>query len=91
MLLEFLESRFDKVKMTYESSKDTVVMFVGGKFNEENIRKKLLEGIDSFKQLTVEVVNRGLKIRVDRKSLMENYDKFAVQFLELVKEMRDKS
>ena len=81
MLMEFLESRLDKVKMSYESSKDTVVMFVGGNFNEENIRKKLMEGIGAFKQLTVEVVNRGLKIRVDRQSLMQNYDQFSTQLL----------
>ena len=77
--------------MTYESSKDIVTMFINGKFNEENIKEKLIEGIDNFKQLTVEVVNKGLKIKIDRKTLMENYDKFAVQFLELAKEMREKS
>ena len=79
--MEFLESRLDKVKMSYESSKDTVVMFVGGNFNEENIRNKLMKGIGAFKQLTVEVVNRGLKIRVDRQSLMQNYDQFSTQLL----------
>lgn len=77
--------------MTYESSKDMVTMFINGKFNEENIKTKLMERIDNFKQLTVEVVNKGLKIKIDRKTLMENYDKFAVQFLEIAKEMRDKS
>lgn len=33
MLLEFLESRFNEIKLTYESSKDNVVMFVKGNFN----------------------------------------------------------
>lgn len=68
-----------------------VTMIVNGKFNEENIKKKLMEGIDNFKQLTVEVVNKGLKIKIDRKTLMENYDRFAIQFLELAKDMREKS
>lgn len=91
MFLEFVENYLNDVKMTYESSKDVVTMFVNGKFNEENIRRKLMDGIDNFKQMTVEVVNKGLKIKIDRKTLVENYDRFAVQFLELAKEMREKS
>ena len=75
----------DGVKMTYESSKDIVTMFVKGKYNEDKIRAKLMEGIDNFKQLTVEVVSKGLKIKIDRKTLMENYDRFAVQFLSIAK------
>ena len=75
----------DGVKMTYESSKDIVTMFVNGKYNEDKIRAKLMEGIDNFKQLTVEVVSKGLKIKIDRKTLMENYDRFAVQFLSIAK------
>ena len=62
-----------------------VTMFVNGKFNEENIKTKFMEGIDNFKQFTVEVVNKGLKIKIDRKTLIENYDRFAVQFLEVAK------
>lgn len=41
MLIEFLESRLKDIKLTYESSKDHVVMFVSGSFNEENIRQKV--------------------------------------------------
>lgn len=89
-MLEFLESHLNDVKMSYESSKDVVVMFVSGNFNEENIKKKLAEGLNNFRQLTVEVVNKGLKVKIDRKTLTENYDKFSVQFLELVKEIREK-
>lgn len=66
-------------------------MFVTGNFNEESLKKKVFEGIDQFKRFTVKVVSTGLEIRVDKESLMENYDKFAVNFLELVKEMREKS
>ena len=60
-------------------------MFVTGNFNEESLKKKVFEGIDQFKRFTVKVVSTGLEIRVDKESLMENYDKFAVNFLELVK------
>ena len=47
-----------------------------------------MEGIDSCKQLTVEVVNRGLKIKIDRVTLMQNYDKLAVYLLHVLKEIR---
>ena len=73
------------VKMTYESSKDIVTMFIKGKYNEDKIRAKFKEGIDNFKQLTVEIVSKGLKIKIDRKTLMEDYDRFAVQFLSIAK------
>lgn len=79
------------MKLTYTSSKDHVVMFVSGNFNEEKLRTKVFEGISSFKKFTVQVVNKGLEIRVDRESLVENYDKFAVNFLEMIKEVKDKS
>ena len=89
-MVVFIESHLNDVKMSYESWKDVVVMFVSGNFNEENIKKKLAEGPNNFRQLTVEVVNKGLKVKIDRKTLTENYDKFSVQFLELVKEIREK-
>lgn len=76
--------------MTYTSSKDHVVMFVSGQVSEEVLRKKVLGGIECFKEFTVRAVNRGLEIRVDRKSLVENYDLFAVKLLEIVKEVREK-
>lgn len=65
-------------------------MFVAGNFNEEKLKSTVLEGIDSFKDFTIKIVNKGLEIRVDRKSLVENYDQFAVKFLEVVKEIREK-
>lgn len=85
MLLEFLQGCLNEMKLTYESSKDNVVMFVSGNFNEEKLKSKVFEGISSFKKFTVQVVNKGLEIRVDRESLVENYDKFAVNFLEMIK------
>ena len=65
-------------------------MFVAGNFNEEKLKKNVLEGIDSFKDFTIKIVSKGLQIRVDRKSLVENYDQFAVKFLEVVKELKEK-
>ena len=44
----------------------------------------------NFKQMTVRVVQKGLEIKVDGKSLRENYDVFAIKFLEIVKNMRQK-
>lgn len=66
MIVEFLESRFNNVKLTYESSKDIFVMIISGNFSEEEIKKNLLEKVDNFKKLTVEVVQKGLEIKVDR-------------------------
>lgn len=85
MLIEFVENCLNDIKLTYESSKDNVTMFVAGNFNEEGIKKKISEGIDTFKNMTVKVVNRGLEIKIDRQSLVENYDQFAVKLLEIVK------
>lgn len=33
MLIEFLESRLRDIKLTYDTGKDTVTMFVAGNFN----------------------------------------------------------
>lgn len=41
MLMEFLENRLREIKLTYDTGKDTVVMFVAGNFNEENLKKKV--------------------------------------------------
>ena len=81
MILEALENRIQNMKVSYEASKDTVTMIIGGKFNEEQIKEKVQEGMMSFKQFTVNVVHKGLEIKVDGKSLRENYDIFAIKFL----------
>jgi len=85
-----MESKLNDFRLSYESSKDNVVMFVHGNFNEEKIKQRVFEGIDSFKKFTIKVVNRGLEIRVDRQSLMENYDTFATNFLKVIQELREK-
>lgn len=38
MLIEFLESRLKDFKMSYESSKDHIIMYISGNFNEENLK-----------------------------------------------------
>ena len=70
ILMEFLESKFNNMKLRYESSKDVFVMLVTGKFNEEEIKNLIFDQVDEFKKLTVEVVQKGLEIKVDRASLV---------------------
>ena len=60
MLIEFLQCFLKEAKLTYSSSKDHVVMFVVGNFNEEKLKKSVLEGIDSFKDFTIKIVSKGL-------------------------------
>jgi hypothetical protein len=79
------------MKVTYEASKDTVTMIIAGKFNEEHIKAKITEGIQTFKELRVKVVQKGLEIKIDGQSLRQNYDVFAVKFLDIVKNMKEKS
>lgn len=66
MIGEFFESKFNNIKLSYESSKDIIVMIISGKFNEDQIKKNIFEKVDNFKKLTVEVVQKGLEIKVDR-------------------------
>lgn len=79
--MEFLASAVSEIKMTYESSRDSIVMFVSGNFDDDSLKDRMFEGIDHLKRTTVNVVGKGLEIRMDRVSLMENYDKFAANFL----------
>ena len=79
------------MKVTYESSKDTVTMIIAGKFNEDQIKTKITEGIQTFKELKVKVVQKGLEIKIDGQSLRQNYDVFAVKLLDIVKSMKEKS
>lgn len=41
--------------------------------------------------MTVSVVQKGLEIKVDRKSLIENFDKFTGKFLESIKSVKEMS
>ena len=41
MVFEILENRIQNMKVSYEVSKDTVTMLIGGKFNEEQIKAKI--------------------------------------------------
>lgn len=90
MIFELLENRLENMKVTYESSKDTVTMLIAGKFNEEQIKAKIADSIQTFKEMKVKVVQKGLEIKVDGKSLRENYDIFAIKFLDVMKNMKEK-
>jgi hypothetical protein len=46
--------------------------------------------MENFKEMTVKVVKRGLEIKVDKKSLYENYEVFSAKLLEIIREMREK-
>lgn len=46
--------------------------------------------MENFKELTVKVVKKGLEIKVDKKSLYENYEIFSLKVLEVIREMRQK-
>ena len=71
--------------MTYKTHKDSVIMFFSGNFNEDTLKQKLSEGIEGFKQMTIKIVNKGLEVKVDKESLIKNYDKFAVEFLNTIR------
>jgi hypothetical protein len=90
ILLELLETGLDDMRMTYSVSKDTVTMLIGGKFEEDKIIEKINSGMENFKELTVKVVKKGLEIKVDKKSLYENYEIFLLKVLEVIREMRQK-
>ena len=55
-----MENRMNAMKMSYETHKDSVVMFFSGNFNEDALKEKLVNGIDGFKKFTVNIVNKGL-------------------------------
>lgn len=78
------------MKLHYESSKDVFVMLISGKFNEDDIKNVIFDQVDEFKKLTVEVVQKGLEIKVDRASLVKNFDLFSSKFLETIKKLREK-
>lgn len=90
LILEFIEQRLNNIKVSYEESKDTIVMLISGNFKEEEIRKYIRDHVDSLKKLTVEVVQKGLEIKVDRESVMTNIDFFGVKLMEGIKMMKEK-
>lgn len=65
-------------------------MLIRGEFEEDKIVQRITAGMENFRDLTVKVVRKGLEIKVDRRSLYENYEVFSLRVLELMREMRDK-
>lgn len=65
-------------------------MLIRGEFEEDKIVQRITAGMENFRDLTVKVVRKGLEIKVDRRSLYENYEVFSLRVLELMREMREK-
>ncbi len=68
-MLEILAERLGQLKMTYKVSKDSVTMFFAGDFEEEKILARVGENINSFKQLTIQFVQKGMEIKISKREL----------------------
>lgn len=65
-------------------------MFVSGEFNEEKIIGKIEANMESFKQLTVKFVQKGLEIKISKKELFENYQSIILKLSEILNDIKDK-
>lgn len=77
--------------MTYQCSKDSITMFWSGEFKEEKILEKVKENLGSFKQFTINFVQKGMEIKISRQDLLENYHHVMEKLSELLKEVSSKS
>lgn len=91
MFLEAFADRISKLKMTYQCSKDSITMFWSGEFKEEKILEKVKENLGSFKQFTINFVQKGMEIKISRQDLLENYHHVMEKLSELLKEVSSKS
>ncbi len=89
-MVHYIHSQYENIRMHYEDSKGTFIVFIKGKFDEAATLDKLQENVREFKEFTVKFVQKGMIIRVDRESLMENYETFSKKLLEVFKEVRHK-
>lgn len=69
MLMEALAERLGQLKMTYKVSKDGVTMFFTGEFDEEKILARVGQNLTSFRQLTVNFVQKGMEISISKRDL----------------------
>lgn len=69
MLMEALADRLGQLKMTYKISKDGVTMFFAGEFDEEKILARVGQNLTSFRQLTVNFVQKGMEISISKRDL----------------------
>lgn len=90
-MLEVLAERLGQLKMTYKVSKDSVTMFFAGDFEEEKILARVSENINSFKQLTVQFVQKGMEIKISKRELFENYHNVVEKLTRIVKGVSTKS
>lgn len=68
-MMEALGERLGQLKMTYNVSKDGVTMFFAGEFDEEKILARVGQNLSSFRQLTVNFVQKGMEIRISKRDL----------------------
>lgn len=69
LMMEVLAERLGQLKMTYNVSKDGVTMFFTGEFDEEKILARVGQNLSSFRQLTVNFVQKGMEIRISKRDL----------------------
>jgi|JI9StandDraft_1071089.scaffolds.fasta_scaffold318382_1 hypothetical protein len=73
MFMECFAEKVSKLKMTYNCSKDSITMFWSGEFKEEKILEKVKANLGSFKQFTINFVQKGMEIKISKQDLLENY------------------
>lgn len=57
--MEAFAERLGQLKLTYTVSKDTVTLFFSGEFNKDKVMEKITTNMTSFKNLTVNFVQKG--------------------------------
>lgn len=91
MFFEVFADRISKLKMTYQCSKDSITMFWSGEFKEEKILEKVKENLGSFKQFTINFVQKGMEIKISRQDLIENYHHVMEKLSDIIQEVSSKS
>ena len=66
-------------------------MFFAGDFQEEKILARFGENINSFKQLTVQFVQKGMEIKISKRELFENYNTVVEKLTRVVQGVSSKS
>lgn len=89
--MEVLAERLGQLKMTYKVSKDGVTMFFTGEFDEEKILARVGQNITSFKQFTINFVQKGMEIKISKRDLFENYHTVVEKLTEIVRGVSTKS
>lgn len=91
MFMEAFAERVSKLKMTYKCSKDSITMFWSGEFKEEKILEKVKTNLGSFRQFTINFVQKGLEIKISKQDLLENYHHVMQKLSEILNDVSTKS